>query len=153
MDLRDNMDKPNLLKQLGKATDRAANLAIQRGFPVPLNKNDTLVGNFIVEKNKYGLYDILKSKNILYKNISVLDIAVIIAQRCNLGEISSVDRILRLEEQFSKYHNDMVNYLYCMKIVKKTDYQRLAILEDKFRMAELLAKNIKEKIAVFKRMK
>lgn len=148
------MDKLGLLKQLGKATDSAAKLAIQRGYPVPISKNLTLVGNFIVEKNKCELYNILNSsKNILYENISTLDIAVILAQRCNLGERSAVEHILSLEEKYSKFHNDMINYLHCMKTAKKSDSQRFAILEDKFRMAELLAKNTKEKIAIFKRLK
>ena len=70
-----------------------------------------------------------------------------------MGEISTVERLLRLEERFSKYHNDMINYLYCMKTAKKNDFQRIAILEDKFRMAELLAKSAKEKIIIFKRLK
>jgi hypothetical protein len=149
------MERPELLKQLNKATDRAATIAIHRGLPITLSKNDTLIGNFIVEKNKYGFYDILKfNRSIVYENISVFDIAIIIAQKYNSGELSVVRQLLQLEERFSKFHNDMTHYLYCMKTAKKKhDTQRSAILEDKFQMAELLAKNTKDKIAIFKRVK
>jgi hypothetical protein len=154
MDLKDKMDRSTLLKQLDKATDRAATFAIQRGLPISISKNSTLIGSLFVEKNKFGLYDILKAnKKILYENICAFDIAIIIAQRHNNNETSVVKKVLYLEAQFSKFHNDMVNYLYCMKTIKKKDFCRLAILEDRFQMAELSAKSTRDKIAIFKRMK
>ena len=90
----------------------------------------------------------------LFENISVFDVAVIVAQRYNSGAMRDVERVLQLEQKFSKYHIDMLHYLHCMKVArKKNDAERSAILEDKFSMAELLAKNTRDKIANFKRVK
>lgn len=144
-----------LVETLEKATDKAATLSIQRGFPITISKKSTLIGNLLVEKNKNDLYNVLKfDKSIIYENISVFDVAVIIAQRYTSGEYSVIGEVLKLEEKFSKFHIDMIHYLHCMKTAKKkNDNERLAILEDKFRMAELHAKNMKDKITIFKRVK
>ena len=46
----------------------------------------------------------------------------------------------------------MIYYLHCMKgAKKKQDNERFVILEDKFHMAEQLAKDTKDKIVGFKR--
>jgi hypothetical protein len=47
----------------------------------------------------------------------------------------------------------MIHYLHCMKTTKKKNADRLAILEDKFQVAEIHAKNIKDQLTLFKRMK
>ena len=144
----------NLLEKLDQATDRAAIVAMQRGLPLGISKKSVLIGNLVIEKNTNGLYDIIKAnRNILYRDISVFDVAIIVAQRYNSGEYSTIREVLNLEKQFVKYHTDMTHYLHCMKTAKKKDYERLAILEDKFQIAELHAKNIKDQLAHFKRMK
>lgn len=106
-------------------------------------------------KNKLGLYDVVKPPdNHLYENISVFDVAVIIAQRYNAGETSIIKKILILEDRFTKHHNDMIHYLNCLKGAKKRrDIERMAILEDKFQVAEILAKNARDSISIFKRVK
>ena len=148
-------NKKDLLGRLDKATDRAASLAISRGFPIRMSKKTTIIGNVIVEKNSIGLYNVtLPNKTILYENISVFDIAVIVAQRYNSEELSVIKKVLALEERFVKHHTDMINYLNCLKGAKKHhDTERMAILEDKFQVAEIAAKHIRNSIAVFKRLK
>lgn len=149
------IDNAGLLEQLDKATHRAATFAIRRGFPVPLSKNSSLVGNAFVEKNSKGLYDVLGiDKSIIYEDISVFDVAVIIAQRYCSGELSSIKQILYLEHKFAKHHTDMLHYLHCMKAAKKNnDTERLAILEDKFQTAEAMAKDTRDRLSTFKRTK
>lgn len=143
-----------ILNELKKTTDKAAAYAIQRGTPMAISKKSTLIGSLVIEKNKKGFYNIIKpNKDILYGDISVFDVAIIIAQRYNSGEHLVIREILELEKRFSKFHTDMVYYLHCMKSAKKTDNQRLAILEDKFQLAEIHAKNIKDKLTLFKRVK
>jgi hypothetical protein len=145
----------DLLEKLDKATDRAAGMAISRGMPIPVSKNSTLISNLLVEKNDNSFYNVrtLEGK-ILYEDISVFDVAVIVAQRHSAGEISAVKQVLYLEGKFSKYHTDMVHYLHCMKTAKKRqDNERMAILEDKFQVSEMLAKNTRDKISNFKRVK
>jgi len=146
------MKRAILLEELGKATDKAAAYALERGFPIPISKKSTVVGNLFVEKNNNGLYNVLKfDKHVLYKDISVFDIAVIIAQKYNVGESSAIKQVLYLEGVFTKYHLDMIHYLHVMKNAKKkNDNDRVAILEDKFRMAEMSAKNARNKIINFK---
>lgn len=148
------MNRPDLLNQLNVATDRAALFALQRGVPVPISKKSILIGNVFIEKNKLGYTVIALDRIRLYENISVFDVAVIVAQRYNAGETSAIKQVLYLEDRFSKYHTDMTHYLSCMKSAKKkNDSERMAILEDKFRVAELLAKNIRDRISSFKRVK
>jgi len=48
----------------------------------------------------------------------------------------------------------MLNYLSCLKGAKKKhDIERMAILEDKFQVAETLAKSARDSITNFKRIK
>jgi hypothetical protein len=149
------MDRPGLLNTLDKATDRAASFAIQRGMPIQVSKKSVMIGDTIIEKNRDGFYDILSfNKSKLYENISVFDVAVIVAQRYNRHETGVIKQVLTLEGQFSKYHNDMIHYLHCMKSAKKKqDTDRMAILEDKFQLAEQRAKDTRDSISVFKRVK
>jgi len=148
-------DRINLLNKLDRATTRAASFAISRGFPITMSKRSTLVGHTFIEKNPVGLYNIISSnRSIIYKDISVFDIAVIIAQRYNSGESETIQTVLKLEERFSKYHTDMIHYLDCLKGAKKRhDIERMAILEDKFQVAEISAKKARNDISVFKRIK
>jgi hypothetical protein len=149
------MDRPHLLKELDKATDRAATFALQRGFPIPVSKKSTLIGNAFVDKNENNLYDVLNfQRTLLYSDISVFDVAVTIAQRINSNELGSIRQIIYLDSRFAKYHTDMVHYLHCMKGAKKRrDIDRMTILEDKFQVAEQFAKNTRDKLSNFKRTK
>jgi hypothetical protein len=149
------MKKKMLIGVLNKATDKAAQLSIQRGFPIPISSKATLIGKLLVEKNKKGNFDIIApNKTILYENISTFDTAMIIAQKYNSDEHKIVEELLALEKKFSKFHIDMIHYLHCMKSAKKKGQdQKLLILEDRFQMAELNAKNVKDQIAIFKRLK
>lgn len=149
------MDRLTIIKNLDAATDLATKLALDRGLPMNISKKSTLVGNLVIEKNRLGLYDILDSnKDVLYENISVFDVAVIIAQRRSKREFSVIEKVIALEEKFSKHHIDMLHYLHCIKIARqKGDVERCSILEDKFNMSELSAKNIRDKLAGFKRIK
>ena len=148
-------NRKELLEKLDRASDRAASVAISRGYPLKISKKSTLIGNTFIEKNTDGLYDIFSlNRTKLYKDISVFDIAVIIAQRYNTGEFLTIKKVLTLEEQFSKHHTDMIHYLNCLKGAKKhKDIERMAILEDKFQVSELLAKRIRNSILIFKRIK
>jgi hypothetical protein len=148
-------DRTSLLDKLDKATDRAASFAINRGYPIRISKKSTLIGNTSVEKNAEGLYDVISPNNtVIYENISVFDVAVIIAQRYNSGETSTIKKVLALEEKYEKHHTDMIHYLNCLKgATKKHDRERMAILEDKFQTAEMLAKNARDGISIFKRIK
>jgi len=149
------MKRSALIDKLDRATDKAASMAINRGYPLRMSKKSVLVGNTFVEKNSNGYYDVvLPNKDKLYENISVFDVAVIIAQRYNSGEISVIKKILSFEGRYAKYHNDMLHYLNCLKGAKKKhDTERMAILEDKFQVAEILAKGARDSIAIFKRIK
>lgn len=148
------MDRASIIEKLDKATDKAASFAIQRGMPIP-NKSDTWVGNTVIKKNSNGFYDIFSlGKELLFKDISVFDIATIISQRYTSGEFKTVEKVLKLENEYAKYHTNMLHYLHCMKGAKKRrDYTTMAILEDKFQISEIRAKTTKNNIAIFKRLK
>lgn len=149
------MNKATLIDKLDKAADQAVSFAIARGVPIRISKKSTLIGSTYVEKNSSGLYDVvLPSRLMLFKDISVFDVAVIVAQRYNSGDASAIKKVLAREETFIKHHNDMLNYLNCLKSAKKRhDTERMAILEDKFQVAEILAKNARNSISIFKRAK
>lgn len=149
------MTRSSLLNKLDLATTKAASDAIGRGIPIPISKKSTMIGNLCVEKNKNGFYDILTlDRKMLFENISVFDVAIVIAQRYNSDEFSIVKKVLYLEERYAKYHTDMVHYLHCLKSATRThDVERMAILEDKFQVAESLAKNTRDQISIFKRVR
>lgn len=148
------MDRSELLANLDKATDKAATLVLQRGLSVPVVKNSVLIGDVSIEKNSIGYNVITRDRSRIYENITVFDVAVIVAQRYNTGEISIIRKVLFLEDRFSKYHMDMIHYLHCMKNAKKqNNHERMAILEDKFQLAEQLARDVRDKISSFKRVK
>lgn len=149
------MNKAFLLDKLDRATDKATAYAIQRGSLLSVNSKSMLIGRVLVEKNTTGTYDVLLfDRTPLFNNISVFDVAVIIAQRYHKNELGAVRQVLHLEERFSKYHTDMMHYLHCMRSAKKDhDDERMAILEDKFQMAEQCARDTRDKISSFKRTK
>lgn len=149
------MNRDKLLEKLDKVTDRAANFAISKGYPIPVSKKSTLIGNAFVQKNEQGTYDVLTLEKLpLYEGIGVFDVAIIVAQRYNSREFSAIKQVLDLDSKFTKHHADMTHYLHCMKgAMKNHDNERLAILEDKFQMSEAHAKNTRDKISVFKRVK
>ena len=149
------MERATLLDKLDKATDRGAHLAISKCMPIRMSKKSTMIGNTFIEKNETGLYNIVTpNKTVIYENISIFDIAVIVAQRYNAGESATINRVLALEERFSKYRNDMEHYLSCLKGAKKRhDTERMAILEDKFQVAESSARSIRDDISIFKKVR
>lgn len=149
------MERPALLDKLERATDKAADMAIRRGLPIPISNKTVMIGNTAIEKNSSGTYDVISfDRNTVFENISVFDVAVIVAQRYNLHDFGVIKQVLFLESKFSKYHNDMIHYLHCMKTAKKKqDADRMAILEDKFQLAEQRAKDTRDSISVFKRVK
>jgi hypothetical protein len=149
------MNRAMLLDRLDKATDRAVSFAITRGDPIRVSKKSTLIGNTFVEKNAAGLYDVVLPNRVkLFGDISVFDVAIIVAQKYNNGESSAIKKILAKEEIFVKHHNDMIHYLNCLKSAKKRhDIERMAILEDKFQVAEILARGARNSISIFKRVK
>jgi len=149
------IDRKNLIEGLNKATDKAASFAIKNGMPIPVNKNDAWVGNTVIKKNKNGFYDIFSlDKKMLFKDISVFDVAIIIAQRYSDQQFRTVEKVIKLEDEYSKYRTNMMHYLHCMKGAKKRkDYEAMAILEDKFQIAEIRAKRVRNDITIFKRVK
>ena len=85
------MGKAELLDKLERATDRAADLAIQRGIPIPVSNKSTMIGNTIIEKNSLGTYDVLNfNRTKIYEDITVFDVAVIVAQRYNQLEFGVI---------------------------------------------------------------
>jgi hypothetical protein len=107
----------------------------------------------IIEKDGNSFNILTLAKTLLYERISAFDVAVIIAQHHNAGDKSSIKKVLELEEQFSKHHEDMTHYLHCFKGAKKRkDVDRMAILEDKFQISEMSAKRIRDKLQIFKRV-
>ena len=153
--VKHKMDKVRLLENLNTATNVAASMALRRGVPIPISKKSTLVGNLIIEKNKNGFFNVVDfNKKILHENISVFDVAMIIAQKYISNDFSSIKKVLYLEGKFVKYHTDMIHYLHCMKMAKKKkDIDRFAILQDKFQTAEMSAENIKNNLNIFKTVK
>jgi len=149
------MERSNLLENLNIATSKAATYAIQRGSPLSMDKKSIMIGTTFIEKNEFGSYNILSlDKSLLFKDISVFDVAIIVAQRYNLNEHNVIKKVLILEDKFSKYHTDMLHYLHCLKTAKKNhDIERMAILEDKFQQAEQFAKDTRDRISFFKRVK
>lgn len=149
------MNKKALLDKLAKVVDKAASIAVQRGTPIKIKQTDILVSNAVVRKNNDGLYDIIAAdKNIVYKNIPVLDVATIVAHRYSLGQLRSIEKILDIGNNYAKYCADMLHYLHCMKGAKKRkDYVSMDILEDKYQIAEYRAKRLKQDIQSFKIVK
>lgn len=147
------MERTVLLARLDTATTRAAKFAIEHSMPIPGNKDILWVGKTSIQKNKNGFFDILTLTNdLLYSDIFGSDIATIISQRYTSGEFSVIRKVLALEGAYSKHHTDMMHYLHCMKAAKiRKDYDTLSILEDKFQISEIRAKNVKASLSVFKK--
>jgi hypothetical protein len=149
------MDRSKLIDNLDKATDKAASNAIESGFPIHNTTSSAWVGKTFIKKNRNGFYDIFSlDKKVLFKDITVFDVATIIAQRYTSGELRTVERVVKLESEYSTYRTNMMHYLHCIQGAKsRKDYDTMAILEDKFQMAEIRAKRIRNDIAIFKRLK
>jgi len=144
-----------MLDRIDRATDKVALVAIRRGTILPIPEKLIKVDAAYVQKSGHGFYNILNSsKDVIYKDICVFDVAVIVAQKYSKGQRKELKTVLSLESSFFKYHTDMTYYLNCMRKVKvKKDMERLCILEDKFQMAEVHANDLRDKISFFKRVK
>ena len=149
------MDRKQLIDNLDRATDKAASNAIESGFPIPSTPSSAWVGKTFIKKNHNGFYDIFSlDKKQLYKDIATFDIATIISQRYTSGEFKTLDRVIKLEDEYSRNRTNMMHYLHCMQGAKsRKDFDTMAILEDKFQMAENRAKKTRNDIAIFKRLK
>lgn len=149
------IDKTRLAKNLSDAIDKAASYAIKQCMPISASSNSSWVGHTVVQKNSKGMYDVLTlNRQPIYTDISVFDIAVIVAQKYSSGQFKTINKVLVLENAFSKYHTDMMHYLHCIKGAKRRgDYTTMAILEDKFQVSEIRAKNVRDNITTFKRLK
>lgn len=149
------MSRTLLIEKLEKATNRAVALAIDNKLPLAITKSTTIVGNLLVEKNINGLYNIsTMSRRPIFENIIVYDVAVSLAQRYIDRDTSAISKILDLEKQYAKYRTDMVYYLYNLKSsFRKKDYERALILEDKFKVAEAYAKQLRDRLILFKKIK
>ena len=143
-----------MLTKLNVVTDKAANIAIRDGMPIP-SKKGVFVGSVIIEKNNKGFYDVSTIAGVpLYQDIAVFDVAIIVAQRYNSEEFGAIKKVLALEEIYAKNHTEMVYFLHCYKgAKKKKEYSRMAILEDKFSTSESKAKIARDSISYFKRVK
>jgi hypothetical protein len=156
MDLNDKMEKSMLLARLDKATTTAASILANSTLLSTTSRKSTIVGKVCVIKNLSGSYDILSldKRYKIHENISLFDIAMIIAQKHNIGDTYSIEKLLFLENRFIKHYNDMKHYLHCMRgTTRNKDFKRLAILEDKFQVSESHAKNIRDNISNFKILK
>lgn len=143
------IDRFTLLDRLSIAVDKAAKLVSQHTSTVNNKKTNITVGNVNVIKHK-DTYSIMSNKTELYKDIPVVDVAIMIAQRHNNKEFKTVDKLLLLVNTFSRYYAEMLTYLHCMKIAKsRNDYIRMAILEDKFHMSEIRAKKTRNEIFIY----
>ena len=144
-----------VINQLSVATDKAAEIMVKTGNFNTDSAKFISIGDTLIIKNNKGFYDIFtKNLSILFKDIITFDIATVIAQRYSSKEFSVIKKVKYLEEKYSKYHTDMIHYLHCLKSAKrKKDRERMSILEDKFREAEYFARNARDKISVFKRVK
>ena len=149
------LDRAVILDRLDKATCRAATFVVQRGVPISIPRKGIFIGSVLIEKNANGFFDILDAnENILYPDISLFDVAIIVAQRHSAGEYSVVKKVMYLDERFSKYRNDMTHYLHGIRGAKKYhDIERMCILEDKFQVAEVFAKSVRDCISFFKRVR
>ena len=148
------IDKKVLLNQLKTATDKAARLAIDREVPISDKKDGIWVGKALIRKqnDEYNIYSL--DKKVLYSGITVFDVATIIAQRHFAGEFKIIEKVRNLEKTFSKHHTDMLHYLHCIKAARgRKDYMTVAILEDKFQLAEMRAKRVRNDISIFKKLK
>jgi hypothetical protein len=149
------MNRLEILDRLNKAANRAAVFAVERGSIKPMSKKQNVSENAFVEKSKNGFYNVLNSdEDVLYRDISMKAVAEVIAQYCSVNETKSLNRILFLESHFFKHHTDMIHYLNCIKLAKtRNDRERMYILEDKFQIAEIQARELRDEIASFKRVK
>ena len=148
------MNRDGMLSRLDEVTDKAASIAIRESMPIP-GKKGVYIGTVVIEKNKKGFYDLSNvNGGLLFEDISVFDVAIIIAQRYNNEEYGAIKRVLELEEMYAKNHTEMIYFLHCYKGArKKKDYGRMAILEDKFATSETKAKIARDRISFFKRVK
>ena len=148
-------NRTRVLEVFDDAISIAASISIKNAEPIKKSKTATYIGTTLVEKNSDGLYDVNAINNtISYKNISVFDVALIIAQRYSSGDFNTIKKVMILEHMYNKHHTDMIHYLHCFRTAKKrNDVERMCILEDKFQVAEAIAKKTKDKIASFKKLK
>ncbi len=144
--------KQALLKKLDRAADKMVSSAIQQGLPLPISEKIILVGNVYIKKNKESTHDILRlNKSLLESNIYSYTTALIIAQKYNFDDYTNIKKILYLDDQYSKYHSDMINYSRCLKSAKKNnDLERYSVLEDKLAEADMRAKDFLNKIQNYK---
>lgn len=148
------MNRNSMLTRLDEVTDKAASIAIRDGMLIPAKKG-VYVGNVFIEKNNKNFYNLLSiNGKLLFEDISVFDVAIIVAQRYSNQEFGIIKKILVLEEIYSKNHTEMLYFLHCYKgAKKKKDYPRMAILEDKFSTSESKARIARDRISFFKRVK
>ena len=144
------MNKTALLDKLERATNRAAFIAVDKCYPISIDRSTTRMGEITIRKNNNS-YDIFLFEKLLFEGIFLFDVATIVAKKYINNDIGTIRKILALEEKFIKHSTDMAHYINCIKgAKKKNDLERVFILEDKFRLSEQMAKNVKDKIQILR---
>jgi hypothetical protein len=139
-------DREKLLSSLVDAVNKTARIIATNNEISLLNKKQ-VINNLTVEIDNNGFYSINNTSQIIYKNITLLDSAIIIAQRYNKKQNNIINDVIELDKEYSKYCIEMIHYFRCYKRYKKSnDSQRMYILEDRYQLAYQNASMVKQKI-------
>lgn len=121
-------------------------LFLQKG-----TKNKIAIGNYIIAKNKNGMFDIYKKnmKNLKHKDIMVFDAAMAIVESLNMNNERSAQMVIEVEDEFARNYMDMLHFknAYNHSIKEGED---AGVFEDRYIIAKYKAINARDKLKGFR---
>lgn len=116
------------------------------------NSNSIKLGKYKIVKSSRETYDIIfaDTNKIVYKDIYLFDAAMALVENMNLKRKHYVDEIVKLEQSYCNYYNELLHLDYS---IKQNSGDVAAIFENRYELAKIRLEKTAEKIRRFRILK
>lgn len=128
--------------------DKAVMSVYKNKSPVAVNKHEFVIGDLEIKYNNklYSVSDRF-TKEVLYKDIFLIEAAFLLAKYNQLKLSNFVKSTLVLEQQYVKHYLDMQSYSHICAVAKKNkDYDRIEIAEARYACSKIDATAVRDKL-------
>ena len=110
------------------------------------------VGNYIIAKNKNGMFDIYKKnmKNLKHKDIMVFDAAMAIVESLNMNNKRGARQIIEVENEYAHNYMEMLHFKNAYKHSIKMKDDNADIFANRYIIAKYKAIDARDKLRGFR---
>ncbi len=122
-------------------------LFLQKG-----TKDKIVIGNYIIAKNKNGMFDIYKKnmKNLKHKDIMVFDAAMAIVESLNMNNERSAQMVIEVEDEFARNYMEMLHFKNAYRHSIESNDNNADVFENRYIIAKYKAADARDKLRGFR---